>query len=537
MKLISIIRSRVFPAVLAGILTFGFSQSTPVDFRHPVYTFIRQQIALSHVRQPSNGIQPYTHSEIRHTLGLLSKNDALSDFDKETLKIYSQEFEVDTMPKGLSGVWQSGHRRKLSKQLLSINGAAPHFAAYKDNQLTTWIDWEETIRWQRENDVSRGYYSDRLSIHGEFNNHLSFYSDYTLYRLENAPGFSGMPNEYKQGHKMSFDEVDLTIWDISQASIVYENPVLNIEFSKKPVYWGLSPKNSPIFSNQVLPFTFIGFSKKYKRVEMTSFHGALMPFSPTRRDSVIPEKRIAGHRFDFSPGDNITLAFSEMVIYARRTLEPGYLLPVNLFWSEEHNLGDRDNILMAFEAKWGIRPGIEIYGTFLWDELSWLDLFSQWWGNKFVFQSGFYWVPSLSGHLPDLRVEFTAARPWVYTHNDSLITFTSADIGLGFPHGPNSQLLYVESNWWLSPQSLWTLSYRHLAKGSNLGSNPTDNYNNRDQSLDDNTPFLLGEITTSNQIELQGNYRISYMLEGFINLSYLDEPNQIYGQIGFVFNW
>ncbi len=536
MQLQTIIRSKIFPAVL-GILTFGFSQSTPVDLNHPVYIFIRQQIALSHIHQPSNGIQPYTYSEIRHTLEDLSGNDALSDFEKKTLKIFTQEFEVNSMPKGLSGVWQSEHRRKLSKQLLSIIGAAPHFASYKDNQLTAWIDWEETIRWQKENDASRRYHSDRLSIHGEFNNHLSFYSDYTLYRLENASGFSGMPNEYKQGHKKSFDEVDMTIWDLSQASIVYENPILNIEFSKKPVYWGFSPKHSPIFSNQVLPFTFIGFSKKYKRVEMTSFHGALMSFSTTRPDSIIPEKRIAGHRVDFSPRDNITLAFSEMVVYVERTLEPGYLLPVNLFWSEEHNLGDRDNILMAFEGKWRVRPGIEFYGTFLWDELSWLDLFSQWWGNKFVFQAGAYWVPSSSENLPDLRVEYTAARPWVYTHDEPLITFTSADIGLGFPDGPNSQLLYVESNWWLSPQSLWTLSYRHLKKGSVFGSSPTDNYDDRDRSLDDTTPFLLGEITSSNQIELQGNYRISYMLDWFINISYLDNPQQLSGQIGVKFNW
>ena len=98
-------------------------------------------------------------------------------------------------------------------------------------------------------------------------------------------------------------------------------------------------------------------------------------------------------------------------------------------------------------------------------------------------------------------------------------------------------MLYVESNLWLSSQSLWTISYRHLIKGSGLGSNPTYNYDNRNQSLDNNTPFLLGETTTSNQIELHGIYLLSPMLKGFANISFQDQEKQLISQIGFILNW
>jgi len=192
---------------------------------------------------------------------------------------------------------------------------------------------------------------------------------------------------------------------------------------------------------------------------------------------------------------------------------------------------------MAVDYCWRIKPGILVYQTLLWDELDWAKLFKLWWGNKYVFQTGVYWIPFTNPKYPDFRVEWTASRPWVYTHYDSLITYTSADIGIGFPEGPNSQLLYVETNWWMSPQSLWRISYRHLVKGSGLGSNPTHNYNDRDSSLDENTPPLLGETTVSNKIELRGTYRFSLMLKGFANISYQDQISQSTGQIGFVLNW
>ena len=192
---------------------------------------------------------------------------------------------------------------------------------------------------------------------------------------------------------------------------------------------------------------------------------------------------------------------------------------------------------MAVDYSWRIKPGTIVYQTLLWDELNWAKLFKPWWGNKYIFQSGVHWIPFSNPKYPDFRVESTVSRPWVYTHDDSLANYTSGDIGLGFPNGPNSQLLYVESNWWPSPQSLWTISCLHLVKSSGPGSNPTNNYDNRDRSLDDNTPFLLGKTTTSKQIELHGSYRLSYMLKGFANIIYHDQKKQVTCQIGFILNW
>ncbi len=535
MKLFGRILYAIIFGLALGMLSSVGAQSTPIDINHPVNTFLRQQITLKHIDPISVGTMPYTHSEVQKALSSLATNKALSDSEKKTLHVFLKEFDVSTFEEGLLFIWDRALRDEFKKQCFSFENPTAHIFTYKDDVLTTWADMSETIRWLGNNGGTQQFNTERLSIHGVLNNSLSFHSEYQLHRLKYDDLESVvMPVEFKQGHKKTFDEVSMIIWDLSQASLVYENSILNIEISKKPLYWGLSPNHSPILSDHVLPFTYLGISTHYKRVKFTSIHGSLIPYANISREIDHPEKQVAAHRIDISTKYSIDLSFSEIVIYANRAMEPGYMLPLNFFWSEEHTLGDRDNVLMALEGRWRPKSGFELYGTVLLDELSFFDLFSRWWGNKFIFQTGFYWVPKTN--LPDLLIEFTAARPWVYTHDDSLNTFTSSGLGLGFPYGPNSQLLHIESNYWLTPQSLWTISYSHLLKGDAIGSDPNDNYYDRDPILDHDTPFLLGNVSKSNIFELNGDYRFSYHLKGFLNIIYNDNSESIQSRIGVVIN-
>lgn len=45
-----------------------------------------------------------------------------------------------------------------------------------------------------------------------------------------------------------------------------------------------------------------------------------------------------------------------------------------------------------------------MYQTLLWDELDWAKLFKPWWGNKYVFQTGVYWVPLLTQNIQILEL-------------------------------------------------------------------------------------------------------------------------------------
>jgi hypothetical protein len=186
---------------------------------------------------------------------------------------------------------------------------------------------------------------------------------------------------------------------------------------------------------------------------------------------------------------------------------------------------------------WNAKPGLSIYGTFFWDELSWFKLLSPWWGNKFIFQSGFHWVPFTNPQFPDFRIEFTASRPWVYTHNDSLLNYTSAKHGLGFPLGPNSQLIFMEMNMWPSYKSQLSFNMHYIKKGDGEGSNSNDNYTFDDPILDEETKMLMGKVNSSLNIGIRFNYRITATITIEGNSSYDTNDEVFSGRFGLWLNY
>ncbi len=521
--------------LFSGFLT---GQTVPIPMNHPVNDFILRKLTQHKIRGIHQGMRPFTVNQIMQALDELSTADHnLSTAEKSLLMRFKKEFAVREIEHGVQGPWQSKQISTAVKNIFhsyDTKNPETRLISYHDDNLLMWTDWEEFFSIDFEDSLSRPFYTDRVSISGVFNKNLSFYSQYTLYRVGFKEG-DPLPDEFKQGFALLEENTDWLVWDISDASLHFNYEIMNVEISKIPIYWGFSKKHSPILSANVQSFSFIRFSKEYKNIRAQSFMGSLDPFGDNRKGS-IEEKHIAAHRFEFDLSPSLTLSFNEMVIYARRNIELGYLLPINLFWSEEHGLGNRDNVLMSFDALWNAKPGLSIYGTFFWDELSWFKLSSPWWGNKFIFQSGLHWVPFANPQLPDFRLEWTASRPWVYTHNDSLLTFTSSEIGLGFPLGPNSQLLFLEMNMWPTYKIFLSLNVSYLKKGSGIGSDPNDNYSFRDKTQDDNTPFLLGIIDTKITFRTNVQYRMTDLLYLTGNVSYYDKKI-VSGRIGFLMNY
>ncbi|MFQ6606822.1 MAG: hypothetical protein ACE5DP_04150 [Fidelibacterota bacterium] len=517
------------------------AQQIPVALEHEVNALLRRYAAWGTTPTGLTGFYPFRFGEIDTLLSALPKNlPPPSSYFTALQQRYQRQFIIQPPTTTVQGPWQKHNiANTLTTNLLVYHPATPEprLITVRDSLLTAWVDWEETGSRYQQKTTRGGYFNDQLTINGQIFNRLSFLSQYSLFRLTNSSQFTTLPPEYKQGHKQTIPELNWLVWDQSQTTFYLESELMDLELSKAPIYWGFSPTHSPILSAQSLPFSYLAFGKTYRWFRFQSFHGSLLPYASDEEQVNLPEKNLAGHRFELTPTPNLVVSFNELVIYARRNLEWGYLIPVNLFWSEEHNLGDRDNVLMALDFLWRIKPGWEVYGTFFWDELAWLRLLEPWWGNKFIFQGGLFWVPSLQRNFPDFRLEITLARPWVYTHDDSLNTFTSAGIGLGFPDGPNAQSLYLEMNWWPRPRIYTQLSIQWLRKGSGPGSDPTDDYSQRDYALDHDTPLLLGTVHNNLRIGFQGDCLISDLLTVFCKMYYTTEENKNRGQLGIIFNW
>ncbi|MFQ6676867.1 MAG: hypothetical protein ACE5D0_00985 [Fidelibacterota bacterium] len=509
-------------------------QNVPINLKHPVNDFILRYHSIGIVKTIHPGLRPFSINQVMTALDEIS-NAELSKNELELLLYFKKEFDFKNLNNGIKGPWQSNQLKTVligSFSAYDQKHKEIRFLSYRDEELTLWADWEELFSIEVQDTIQRLFYNDRVTISGQINNNLSFFSRYSLYRVEHKDSYP-IPKEFKQGYLLLEENTDWLIWDVSEASIKWTNSIMNVELSKLPIYWGFSRRHSPIFSENIQPFSFLRLSKNYKRFRTESVMGSLIP----NGDQPLVQKHLAAHRFELDLLSTITISFNEMVIYARRNLELGYLLPVNLFWSEEHSLGNHDNVLMSFDALWNVKPGLSVYGTFFWDELSWFKLFSSWWANKFIFQSGLHWVPFPNPKLPDFRIEFSVSRPWVYTHEDSLLTYTSAGHGIGFPVGPNSKLLYIEMNFWPTYKTSLSLNISYLAQGSGMGSDPNDNYGLRDKSLDDSTPWLLGDVKENVIIGSEYYYRVTELFYISGNVAYNTSEKILEGKLGLLMNY
>ena len=529
--------------VLLVIPNIGESQEVPVPQNHLVNKFIERHITLGNIDQSELGVRPFTYSNIRkmlNQLAIISEN--LSNKDRKLLQRFSSEFSTTQFDRNIKFPLEKKNLKNVAKTLFGkyqLDGSEPHFLSFQDTSIYAWANLGETVTLESIDKSVYRRFTDNISILGSISEQLSFYVNFSINRFVGDSSLVYEIEDFKNEDHPYFDFVNWTLWYQSNAAFHISTKYGNFQLGKTPVIWGFSPNNSTILSGSAQSSPFFNYSFKNKYIGFHFLHGSLLTYESSliHKLEESSQKYIAAHRIELYPNEDLTLSFNEMVIYGNRPFEVEYLIPVNFYWPAEHNQGDKDNLLMAVDCSWRIKPGLIWYNTLFWDELAWEKVLTKWWANKFIFQSGLHWTSKYNSLLPDLRIEATVSRPWTYTHDDYVNSYTSAGIGLGLPQGPNSQSLLVKAGFWPSYRWYINLSSMIMKKGSGLGSSPLDNYNLRDRALDDNTPYLLGEIQNSAELRLETNYSINRIIDlfGLISIKY---PNSEYGgYLGMTIDW
>ena len=519
------------------------SQEVPIPQKHLVNQFIERQITLGNLSQSDASVRPLTYSKVRAIFKLLvTVSDDLSNKDRQLLNRFESEFSIEKFESTIRFSLQKSTLKNIGNTAFSkyqIRKAEPHFLSYRDSAVYAWADVSETMRLETIEESLYRRFTDRVSVFGSLSEKLSFYVNFTMNRFVGDSSLVYQIEDFKNEDHPYFDFVNWTLWYQSEAAFNISTKYGDFQLGKTPVIWGFSPEYSPILSGSTQTFPYVHYSFKYKNIRFYFMHGSLLPMesSEIHNADEYPQKYLAVHRIEFEINNNLIMSFNEMVIYGNRPLEIEYLIPVNFYWVAEHNQGDRDNLLMALDCSWRIKPGLRWYNTLFWDELAWEKVLTKWWANKFVFQTGFHWVSKTNPYLPDLRIEPTVSRPWTYTHNDMVNSYTSAGIGLGLPQGPNSQSLLLKAGFWPSYRWYFNVSSMLIREGSGLGSSPMDNYDLRDPELDDNTPYLLGEINNSSEFRFETSFSINRIIDIFGLIIY-KYPNSKYGgHLGITIDW
>ncbi len=535
--------SFVSACILFLVAVTSYAQEVPIPQKHLVNQFIERQITLGNLLQSDVSVRPITYSKVREMFKQLTVVfDELSTKDRQLLRRFESEFSIEKFESTISFPLQKSTLKNIGNTAFrkyQIDRPELHLLSYRDSSVYAWADVSETTRLEAIDESIYRRFTERVSVFGSLYDQLSFYVNFTMNRFVGDSSLVYQIEDFKNEDHPYFDFVNWTLWYQSEATFNISTKYGNFQLSKTPVIWGFSPEYSPILSGSTQTFPYVNYSFKFKNIGFHFIHGSLLPTESIEihRNEGYPQKYLAAHRIELEINKNLIMSFNEMVIYGNRPFEIEYLIPVNFYWPAEHNQGDRDNLLMALDCSWRIKPGLRWYNTLFWDELAWEKVLSKWWANKFVFQTGIHWTSKTNPYLPDLRVEATVSRPWTYTHNELVNSYTSAGIALGLPQGPNSQSLLLKAGFWPSYHWYFNISSMLIRKGSGLGSSPMDNYDLRDPELDDNTPYLLGDIHNSSEFRFETNYSINRIIDLFGLMSYKYPNSEYGGHLGITINW
>jgi len=506
-----------------------------VRLNDPIYLFIDRMATGGLLPGLLNDTKPYTRDKIAGQLAILNgKRNDLSGIDRTILDEYIADYRLELSPR--KNHFQAGDQNNTFFFFRSFNNIKnglgdifqytdnrekQHVFVHESDNEIIWIDWEEMLRVESKNGLYRPVTQDAIRFSAQLGDNFFVYFDGYRFVQFNMNSYTELTKEYKGGYSQepSAETISFRSFDYSNAYIQISGKYGQFELGTEPLLWGNSP-NSMILSDNVTPFPFFSWQKDFRCAQFSFFHGSLLPkefeWDTTSGEKTYTKKYMVGHRWDLAITKQLNFSFTELYIYGNRDMELMYLVPPVILWPTQHNLMDRDNATMALEFEYFPWKGSKLYGTLYLDEFTTTQIFNDYWANKQGLQLGLHYAPL---KLPtDFRIEFSAVHPWTYTHKFFYSSYTHNGADLGFYAGPNSRLWFFENQWWLSRRLYAKLQYRYLKHGDDFldendldyypaGGNSNQNYNERDETLDEKTTWLMGDITATSEYSLWLTYR------------------------------
>ena len=496
----------------------------------PIYSFLLMMENKGLLEHPLPATRPWIQDDVAlHLKNLQQKPDKLNRTESNILQMFVNRYrmELSDLKHPILSESDSVHvspkhlRQDLKRKFnRSVINEPDYMFLYEKEEQFVFVQGDGLVRYENKNDLFR--FSGHVGIRGfaQMGN-ASAFGDAMAYVQFFREGFMDDPIESKRYYTHTDSTLSMATFDNAIGYIQLNTLAGLFTLGNDFLRWGYG-ENSLILSGQTASFPYMMWQKRFYCSHFTFFHGSLLnakyTLSEDGHSRIYPEKYLAGHRLEIYPMKNLSFSFSEFVVYGSRNIEWTYLIPAVFIWSAEHNLDDRDNVLMSFETKWQPIRGVKIYGNLFLDELNFSKVGTKWWGNKHGTQIG------MNISLPNIATgefffERTAVRPWTYTHYNDVNTFTHKGDCLGFFAGPNSLIYTLGVRGWLNSNQLFIVSFQSLDKGKEtlpeshpdyypLGSNANQNYYKRNITFDYKTENLMGNIEKKLSLNMEWQWQM-----------------------------
>ncbi len=418
--------------------------------------------------------------------------DDLTKMDKENISyIYKDNFEFDDehtepteYPK-LKFLWK--HPAHM------ISAKVPHFAfavnpaiqirmggEFEDKKFKFLTSKGFEIRGQVD-DIF-GFYAMFLSEQGNFPNYIEDY----IRKTRTPPG-AGYWKEYKKNgydYFLAKGYVTITPTKHFHMQFGYDNNFIG------------NGIRSTFLSDAGANYLFLKLNTNVWKFNYMNIFAEQTKFYGHGADGLLTKKYMAMHHLSINVTKNVNIGVFESVMFRRdNVFELQYLNPIIFYRSIEQALGSPDNAFIGFDFKVNIPKHVQIYGQLLLDEMNFSKEFStpgknklyglfhprKWWGNKFAAQLGIKYIDAFGVDHLDLQLEGNVARPYTYSHYDTITSWTHYNQPLAHPLGANFTELIFQAKYQPIQKVFLSSRFVYSKRGedddtTNWGSNPLKVY-------------------------------------------------------------
>lgn len=238
----------------------------------------------------------------------------------------------------------------------------------------------------------------------------------------------------------------------------------SIGLQRENIRWGeayhasniLSGRNPavPMLTLQLTPCRWFQFDYFHawlvsNVLDSTYYYTENTTIGSTARHYRPASKYMAANMFTFTPIRQLSFSFGNSIVYAERSPQAAYFIPIAFYKSLDHLLtkGLRtENQNSQVFASLSVRPveHLQLYGSFYLDEFKFSRLKrSDPENNPISYMVGFNWSGwPLSGL--SLKAEFMRSYIACYTHSVDVLTWESNGYIMGHYMGDNAQSIYTE---------------------------------------------------------------------------------------------
>lgn len=242
---------------------------------------------------------------------------------------------------------------------------------------------------------------------------------------------------------------------------------------------------SLILSDASFNYPYFRINANFKNIKYTVLYSQFTDRnSPISSDFGYTRKWSTMHFLQFMLWKRLNIGFFDAIVWENsgeegyRGFDFQYINPVILLRPQEFAIGSPDNALMGGNFSFKINKQFTTYGQLLLDEfkLSHMAKNDGWWANKYGIQLGVAGRNLLNVEGLFARAEYNQVRPYTYSHNSSVESYSHYSQPLAHPLGANFRegiLMgsYTLNNWMFKAkynQAMYGTDTANLDFGQNV---------------------------------------------------------------------